>query len=81
MSVSSSLTLTLHKPSVQKRYARAISGYQETLAHFQDLTVCSIRFHPWKRPIVPCSPNLKRFELKFYATLGFIMNKSRYISW
>ena len=39
-------TLTLHKPSVQNRYTRSISGHQETLVHFQDLTVCSIRFHP-----------------------------------
>ena len=39
-------TLTLHKYLVQKRFARAISGHQETIAHFQDLTVCSIRFSP-----------------------------------
>ena len=47
---SPTLTLTLHKPLVQKRYARSISGHQETLVHFQDifqgLTVCSICFHP-----------------------------------
>jgi len=41
-------TLTLHKYLVQKRFARSISGHQETVAHFQDLTVCSIRFRPWK---------------------------------
>jgi hypothetical protein len=40
------LTLTLHKALVQKRYARSISGHQETLVHFQDLTVCLIPFHP-----------------------------------
>ena len=34
------LTLTLHKSLVQKRYARSISGHQETLVHFHDLTVC-----------------------------------------
>ncbi len=33
-------TLTLHKSLVQKRYARPISGHQETLIHFQDFTVC-----------------------------------------
>ena len=45
---------------------------QETPVHFQDVTVCLlIRFHPFKWPIVPCWSNLKRFELKFYATLGF----------
>ncbi len=40
------LTLTLQKYLVQKRFARSISGHQETIAHFQDLTVCSIRFRP-----------------------------------
>jgi hypothetical protein len=30
----------LHKSLVQKRYSRSISGHQETLVHFQDLTVC-----------------------------------------
>jgi uncharacterized DUF497 family protein len=39
-------TLTLHKSLAQNRYARSMSGHQETLFHFQDLTVCSIRFHP-----------------------------------
>jgi hypothetical protein len=39
-------TLTLQKYLVQKRFARSISGHQETIAHFQDLTVCSIRFRP-----------------------------------
>jgi RNA-binding protein YhbY len=33
-------TPTLHKYLVQKRFARSISGHQETIAHFQDLTVC-----------------------------------------
>ena len=33
-------TLTLYKSLVQKRCARSISGHQETLVHFQDLTVC-----------------------------------------
>ena len=42
----SRLTLTLHKYLVQKRFARPISGHQETVAHLQDLTVCSIRFRP-----------------------------------
>ena len=65
------VTLTLQKHLVQKRFARSISGHQETIARFQDLTVCSIRFRPWKWPIIPCWPNLYRFELKFYATLGF----------
>ena len=64
-------TLTLHKSLVQKRFARFISGHQGTSVHFQDLTVCSIRFRPWKCPTVPCWPNLNRFERKFYATLGF----------
>ena len=36
----SHLTLTLQKYLVQKRFARSISGHQETLVHFQDLTVC-----------------------------------------
>ena len=40
------LTPTLHKYLVQKRFARFISGHQETIAHFQDLTVCAIRFRP-----------------------------------
>jgi hypothetical protein len=40
------LTLTLQKDLVQKRFARSISGHQETIDHFQDLTVCSIRFCP-----------------------------------
>jgi MFS family permease len=39
-------TLTLQKYLVQKRFARSISGHQETIDHFQDLTVCSIRFRP-----------------------------------
>ena len=39
-------TPTLHKYLVQKRFARSISGHQETIEHFQDLTVCSIRFRP-----------------------------------
>jgi hypothetical protein len=39
-------TLTLHKYLVQKRFARSISGHQETIAHFQDLTVCLIGFRP-----------------------------------
>ena len=39
-------TLTLHKYLVQKRFAHSISGHQETVTHFQDLTVCSIRFRP-----------------------------------
>jgi len=60
----------LHKYLVQKRFARSISGHQETVAHFQDLTVCLIRFHPWKWSTAPCWPNLYRFELKFYATSG-----------
>ena len=39
--------LTLQKYLVQKRFARSISGHQETIAHhFQDLIVCSIRFRP-----------------------------------
>ena len=38
--LSGRLTLTLHKSLVQKRYACSISGHQETLVHFQDLTVC-----------------------------------------
>ena len=46
-------TLTLHKASAQKRFARSISGHQGTLVHFQDFTVCLIRFHPFKWPIVP----------------------------
>ena len=46
-------TLTLLKYLVQKRFARSISGHQETFVHFQDLTVCSIRFRPWKWPIPP----------------------------
>jgi len=50
---STCLTLTLHKPSIQKRYARSISGHQEALVYFQDLTVCLIRFHPWKWPRLP----------------------------
>ena len=32
--------LPLHKFLVQKSYSRSISGHQETLVHFQDLTVC-----------------------------------------
>ena len=66
-------TPKLHKYLVWKRFARSISGHQETIAHFQDLTVCSIRFRPgniqsrlWRD-----WTNLYRFELKFYATLGF----------
>jgi hypothetical protein len=39
-------TLTLHKYLVQKCFARSISGHQEAIAHFQDLTVCLIRFRP-----------------------------------
>jgi hypothetical protein len=39
-------TLTLQKYLVQKRFARSISGHQETIDHFQDLNVCSIRFRP-----------------------------------
>ena len=39
-------TLTLHKHLVQKRFARPTSGHQETIDHFQDLTVCAIRFRP-----------------------------------
>jgi hypothetical protein len=38
--------LTLHKALAQNRYTRIISGHQETIAHFQDLTVCVIRFRP-----------------------------------
>ena len=45
-SVLIGFTLTLHKSLVQKRYAHSISGHQETIAHFQDLTVCLIRFRP-----------------------------------
>jgi hypothetical protein len=33
-------TLALHKYLAQNRFARSISGHKETLAHFQDLTVC-----------------------------------------
>jgi len=40
------LTLTLQKYLVQKRFARSISGHQEMVGHFQDLTVCLIRFRP-----------------------------------
>ncbi len=65
----------MQKYLVQKRFARSISGHQETIARFQDLTVCSIRFRPWKWSIVPCWPNLYRFELKFYATLGLTLNR------
>jgi len=43
-----SFTLPLHKYLVQKRFAHAISGHQETVAHFQDLTLCSIRFSSLK---------------------------------
>ena len=39
-------TLTLQKYLVRKRFARSILGHQETVAHFQDLTVCVIRFRP-----------------------------------
>ena len=39
-------TLTLQKYLVQKRFARSISGHQETIDHFQDLAVCLIRFRP-----------------------------------
>ena len=46
MAADPEYTLTLHKYLVQKRFARSISGHQETIDHFQDLTVCSIRFHP-----------------------------------
>ena len=64
------LTPTLHKYLVQKRFSQSISGHQETIARFQDLTVCLIRFRLWKCSIAPCWPNLYSFELKFYATLG-----------
>jgi len=40
------LTLTFHKYLAQNRFARSIPGHQETFAHFQDLTVCLIRFRP-----------------------------------
>ena len=33
---------------VQNRYAHSISDHQETFVHFQDLTVCSMRFRPLK---------------------------------
>ena len=46
LSSNAKYTLTLHKHLLQKRFARSISGHQETIAHFQDLTVCSIRFRP-----------------------------------
>ena len=44
--MNTGLTPTLHKALVQKRFARSISGHQETIGRFQDLTVCSIRFRP-----------------------------------
>jgi len=69
-------TLTLHKIWPKNAKARSISGHQVTFDHFQDLTVCSIRFHPWKCPNAPCWPILNRFEIKFYATLGFNNKKS-----
>jgi hypothetical protein len=37
---------TLHKYLVQKRFARSISGHQETIAHFQD-------FHPMFNTLSP----------------------------
>ncbi len=40
------VTLTLHKYLAQNRFARSISGHQETFVHFQNLTVCLIRFRP-----------------------------------
>jgi hypothetical protein len=36
----------LQKYLVQNRFARFILGHQETVPHFQDLTVCAIRFRP-----------------------------------
>ena len=39
-------TLMLHTYLVQKRFTHSISDHQETFSPFQDLTVCSIRFHP-----------------------------------
>jgi len=40
MSEPVEFTLTLHKYLAQKRYARSISGHQETLVHFQDCVLC-----------------------------------------
>ena len=45
---------------------------KKRLPIFKTFILCSIRFRPWKCPIVLCSPNLYRFWLKFYAMLRWI---------
>ncbi len=55
------LTLTLHKSLVQNRFARSISGHQETLVHFQDLHPMSNTLSPLKMAQRPLMASSKAF--------------------